>query len=291
MTSPPIQRIPYSAPRDSFINALKKDGCVIVQDFTTLEALEQARQEVEPWLSQENNGSEVGALNGGTRTCTRLVGRSQTVREKFFSDPLYQNMAEEFLAIETTNWYNEEPSTNTTHPLLSISITMDIRPGAKAQKLHRDDKNHHARHAPVKAYHRNRDMLLGLFVPGCDSTRAIGATRVVPSSHLWGDERPDFGPDLDKGVVDAELKAGEAFLMLGSLYHGGGEFFQETGNRMVHIMFMCSGIYRQEEISYLSYPIEDVKNYSKLVQQRLGWKQSEPNLGWVDLVSPEALLV
>ncbi|PLB46605.1 hypothetical protein P170DRAFT_466062 [Aspergillus steynii IBT 23096] len=291
MTSPSIQRIPYSAPRDEFINALKKDGCVIVQDFTTLETLEQARQEVEPWLAQEDKRSKVGALNGGTRTCTRLVGRSQTVREKFFSDPLYQDMAEQFLVIETTNWYNEEPSTSTTHPLLSISITMDIHPGAKAQKLHRDDKNHHARHAPAQAYHHNRDMLLGLFVPGCDTTRAIGATRVIPGSHLWGDEKPDFGPNLDKGVIDAELKAGEAFLMLGSLYHGGGEFYQTTGNRMVHIMFMCSGVYRQEEISYLSYPVEDVRTYSKLVQECLGWKQSEPNLGWVDLVSPEALLV
>ncbi|KAL2833841.1 hypothetical protein BDW59DRAFT_179486 [Aspergillus cavernicola] len=289
MPAPTVQRIPSSAPREDFINALKKDGCVIVQDFTTLDTLEQARVEVEPYLNQNDN-SQVGALNGGTRTCTRLVGRSKTVREKFFSDPLYQELAEEFLAIKTTNWYNEEASTNTTHPLLSISITMDIHPGAQAQKLHRDDKNHHGRHPRVNSYHSNRDMLLGLFVPGCDTSREIGATRIVPGSHLWGDEKPDFGPNGDKGVIDAELKAGEAFIMLGSLYHGGGHFSKATGSRMVHIMFMCGGIYRQEEISYLSYPIEDVKTYSKLVQQRLGWKQSEPNLGWVDLVSPEALL-
>ncbi|KAL4883193.1 hypothetical protein BJY04DRAFT_226661 [Aspergillus karnatakaensis] len=285
-----VQRISYSAPREKFINALKRDGCVIVQNFTDLETLAQARAEVEPYLNKESN-SEVGALNGGTKTCTRLVGRSKTVREKFFSDPLYQDLGEEFLAIKTTNWYNEEPSTNVTHPLLSISITMDIRPGAQAQRLHRDDKNHHARHAKVSEYHENRDMLLGLFVPGCDTSKEIGATRIIPGSHLWGDEKPDFGPDGNKGVIDAELKAGEAFIMLGSLYHGGGHFSAKEGSRMVHIMFMCGGVYRQEEISYLSYPIEDVKTYSKLVQQRLGWVQSEPNLGWVDLVSPEALLV
>ena len=229
---------------------------------------------------------------------------------------MQKSLAEEFLSITTTNYYNNEPSTNTTHPLLSISITMDIQPSTKAQKLHRDDKNHHARHPRVDSYHPNRDMLLGLFVPNCDTTREIGATRVVPGSHLWGDEMPEFiddsGMDL---VVDAELKAGEAMIMLGSLYHGGGQFYNSTGSRMVHIMFMCSGIYRQEvcvfsvspffvvvccslhntdlvvqEISYLSYPTEDVKTYSKLVQQRLGWQQSEPNLGWVDLQSPEVLL-
>ncbi|EEA23325.1 hypothetical protein TMatcc_002184 [Talaromyces marneffei ATCC 18224] len=289
MATPTVQRILYSAPREEFIHALKRDGCVIVQNFTDLQTLEQARLEVDPWLNKNDN-SQVGALNGGTKTCTRLIGRSKTVREKFFSDPLYQDLGEEFLGITTTNWYNEEPSTNTTHPLLSIAITMDTRPGAQAQKLHRDDKNHHARHQKVDTYHTNRDMLLGLFVPGCDTTREIGATRIVPGSHLWGDEQPDFGPNGDKGVIDAELKAGEAFIMLGSLYHGAGQYYKSTGNRMVHIMFMCGGIYRQEEISYLSYPIEDVKTYSKLVQQRLGWNQSEPNLGWVDLVSPEALL-
>ena len=64
------------------------------------------------------------------------------------------------------------------------------------------------------AYHINRDMLLGLFVPGCDTTREIGATRIVPGSQLWGDEQRAFGPSGDKGVIDAELKASEALSCL-----------------------------------------------------------------------------
>ncbi|KAH8422521.1 uncharacterized protein LDX57_000275 [Aspergillus melleus] len=137
MPSQHIQRVPSRAPCDNFINALKKGGCVIVQDFTTLEALEQAQQEPDPWLSEKNKASDIGALKGGTRTCTRLLGRSQTVREKFFSDPLYQDMAEEFLAIETTNWYNDEP-----HPPSPFYLNHNgYSARAKAQKLHRDDKN------------------------------------------------------------------------------------------------------------------------------------------------------
>lgn len=89
-------------------------------------------------------------------------------------------------------------------------------------------------------------MLIGLFVPACDTFKANGATRIVPGSHLWGDEKPDFGPDGNKGVIDAELKKGEAFIMLGSLYHGAGNYTLPTGNRTVHIMFMCSGVHRQE---------------------------------------------
>ena len=223
---------------------------------------------------------------------TRLIRRSATVREKFFADPLHQALCEHFLALETTNWYGDAPSTNVSHPLLSIAITFDIPPGTPAQGLHRDDKNHHARHSRQDRYEQGRDILLGLFVPGCDTSAANGATRVVPGSHLWGDDQPDFGGG---GVVDAEMKVGEAFLMLGSLYHGGGAYPRPLTttareSRTVHAMFSCTGVHRQEEVSFLSYPVDEVKTYSRIVQERLGWKQSEPNLGWVDLKSPEFLL-
>jgi hypothetical protein len=203
-----------------------------------------------------------------------------------------QDMVTHFLSLTTTNYYDSTPSTNTCPPLLSISITMDTRPGTPAQRLHRDDKNHHARHTASTSYSPNRDILLGLFVPGCDTTKANGATRVVPGSHLWGDSQPSFidpvtGASL---VVDAELKKGEAFMMLGSLYHGAGEYSLPEGNRMVHIMFCCSGNLRVEEISWLVYPKEEVKGWSSVVRERLGWVMSEPNLGWVDLQNPEVYL-
>ncbi|RKU41140.1 hypothetical protein DL546_001360 [Coniochaeta pulveracea] len=287
-----VQRISRAAGLQAFIDAIEADGCVVIKDFTDESHLWAAGKDVQPYLeaSLTESGSKVGALNGGTATCTRLVGRSKTVREEFFSDKLYQDLADYFIGLETTVWYGDEATVQKSDPLLSISITMSSQPGSKAQKLHRDDKNHHAKHTKATKYSRGRDMLLGLFVPECDTFEANGATRIVPGSHLWGDDKPDFGPDGNKGVENAELKKGEAFVMLGSLYHGAGQYSLPTGCRTVHIMFMCSGVHRQEEIPFLSYPIEDVKTYSKLVRDRLGWKQSEPNLGWVDLKSPEFLL-
>lgn len=308
-----VQRIPRSAGLEAFIAAVEKDGCVIIQDFTDDASLDQSVQEVQPFLDASASAaskSTTGALNGGTATCTRLVGRSKTVREKFFSDKLYQvihpsthspsspllltsldlqDLGDHFIGLDTTVYMGGKPVSYKSHPLLSISITMSSQPGCKPQLLHRDDKNHHARHEPASHYTRGRDMLLGLFVPTCDTFRENGATRVVPGSHLWGDDQPDFG-DHQEAVVDACLKRGEAFVMLGSLYHGAGEYSMDSGCRTVHIMFMCSGVHRQEEIPFLSYPLEEVKTYSALVRDRLGWKQSEPNLGWVDLRSPEFLL-
>jgi ectoine hydroxylase-related dioxygenase (phytanoyl-CoA dioxygenase family) len=232
---------------------------------------------------------------------TRLIGRSPTIREKFYADPIYQSLCEHFLTLETTHWYGSNPITTKSHPLLSIAITFDIPAGTPAQGLHRDDKNHHARHTKVHTYERNRDVLLGLFVPACETTHANGATRVVPGSHLWGDTVPDFGPDGTTGVIDAEMHMGEALIMLGSLYHGGGSYPSplhhdseikggSRESRTMYAMFSCNGVSRQEEVPWLSYTIDEVRGYSKVVQERLGWKQSEPNLGWVDLRSPEFLL-
>jgi hypothetical protein len=87
-----VQRIAREAGLETFINAIEEDGCVIIKDFTDLESLSEAQTEVQPYLdaSASTSKSTVGALNGGTATCTRLVGRSRTVRERFFSDPLYQ---------------------------------------------------------------------------------------------------------------------------------------------------------------------------------------------------------
>ena len=62
MTAGSIQRIPYSAPREKFISALKKDGLVIVKDFTTLDVLEQARREVLPYLDADSENNKVGGM-------------------------------------------------------------------------------------------------------------------------------------------------------------------------------------------------------------------------------------
>lgn len=294
-----VPRLTRSSPRETFVRALEQYGCLVVTDFTSAETVQKANEEVAPWLDngKATAGAKVGALSGNTQTVTRLISRSPTVREEFFADPLYQALCDEFLTIETTTYYGDEARTGRSDPLLSIAITFAIPPGTPAQGLHRDDKNHHHRHRAATQYEKGRDMLLGLFVPGCDTYKANGATRVVPGSHLWGDEKPDFG-DVTQTVVDAEMKVGEAFIMLGSTYHGGGEYAEPSGNntpdeverRIVYAMFSCSGVHRQEEVSFLSYPIEEVRTYSKVVQDRLGWKQSEPNLGWVDLKSPEFLL-
>lgn len=279
-----VERIDVTEPIDNFITALKKDGLVIVKNFASYEDLDNSLEEVQPYL--DNDKPWEGKLfPPETKRCFRLLARSKIVREKFFSHPIYQEVSEYFLNRTTTNYYDDKPTVYTTYPLLSMAMTMAIGPNAKAQRIHRDDKNHHATHVKSNEYVLGNDVLVGLMVPTCKTTVENAATQVIPGSHLWGDERPPYRDEL----ISAELEKGDAVILLGSLYHCGANNYSNT-IRPMHILFQCPGVYRQEEVPWLTYTVDQVKTYSKLVQQRLGYVSSAPNLGWVDLKSPDFLL-
>ena len=67
-----VQHVSRGDGLQAFIDAIEEDGCVIIKDFTDLESLADAAKEVQPYLeaSLADAGSTVGALNGGTATCT-----------------------------------------------------------------------------------------------------------------------------------------------------------------------------------------------------------------------------
>ena len=50
-----------------------------------------------------------------------------------------------------------------------------------------------------------------------DFTKANGATRLIPGSHLLDAQTPPDGP-----FVYAEMPAGSVMLYVGSIWHGGG---------------------------------------------------------------------
>lgn len=77
--TPAVQRIPYSAPRADFISALEKDGCVVVQNFTDLDTLAQAKREVQPYLDAEDKASKVG---GKCATITSSLFKLRQQSEK-----------------------------------------------------------------------------------------------------------------------------------------------------------------------------------------------------------------
>ena len=125
--------------------------------------------------------------------------------------------------------------------------------------------------------------MMGFMIPGIDTTQANGATVAIPESHLWGADRPP----KDEETVCVEMDVGECFVLLGSLYHGGGTNSTSDARRTLHGLFFTRGYYRQAENIYLANRFEDILSWSTEAQKRLGYHLSQPNVGYAqDFLTP-----
>ena len=133
-----------------------------------------------------------------------------------------------------------------------------------------------------------RENGFGLFVPGIRTTIENGATRVIPGSHLWGDNCG--ASPSDPNIVYAEMELGRRLSCWHRTFHGRSTNYSKGENRLLYAMFMCKGTLRQEFATLVEYPPEVVKGWSRAVTARLGYKISSPNCGMVDMRDPSFLL-
>lgn len=164
--------------------------------------------------------------------------------EKIPGNPLYNSVCEEFLTTKTTTWVGNKQVTDISPPQINSTVVISIGPGASAQPLHRDDSLHHNVKPQVtpEEYTTSRETAVGVFVAGTKSTKANGATRFIPGSHM---DESLSGPGDESKVVYAELEKGDAFFMLASCYHGGSANTTTDQMRMIYGMFMTRGYLRQ----------------------------------------------
>ncbi|KAK2804524.1 hypothetical protein FQN50_006599 [Emmonsiellopsis sp. PD_5] len=277
-----IQRIDRSD-ASSIIRAIIQDGCCIIKNFTDGETVKKANEEIRPYLEADRPWKG-DLFPPETRRCGNLVGRSQVAREKWVVDPLIQNITSHFVDKTTSNYYGEVKHTYTSKAICSLAMTFDIGPGGKAQRLHRDDKNYHVDHEDQTqtGYRVGSDVMMAFMVPGVKTTFENGATTAIPRSHLWGSDR---APKIEESIA-AEMEIGDAWVMLGGLYHAGGANITENERRIVHGFFFCRGYYRHEENAYLANTTEDVLSWSPEVQRIMGYQLSSPNIGFVDFKGP-----
>ncbi|TVY28760.1 Dioxygenase [Lachnellula hyalina] len=279
---PSLQRIDR-AEVDKIIQAVIQDGGVIIKNFASREAVERVNADTRPYL--DNDKPWKGDLfPPETRRCTRLTARSKTYRDEWLVDPLVDKILSVFVDKTTHNYYGETKHVYTSHAIINTALTMEIGPGGKAQRLHRDDKNHHVAHLDQTktGYQVGSDVSLAFLVPGIDTTYENGATLAVPGSHLWDSDRV---PKVEEAVY-AEMNVGDSLCFLGGLYHAGGHNLTQDQKRPMHGLFFCRGYLRTEENAYLSYSTEEVLSWSYKVQARMGYTVSSPNIGFVDFIQP-----
>ncbi|KAJ5558723.1 Phytanoyl-CoA dioxygenase [Penicillium sp. DV-2018c] len=274
-----IDRNDVSAITQAIIN----DGCVIIKNFTDLETIAKVNTETKPYIDADKPWKG-DLFPPETRRCANLVGRSKTAREQWLVDPLIRTLTSKFVDKTTTNFYGETKHTYTSEAICSIALTFDVGPGAKAQRLHRDDKNFHVDHEDQTAagYRVGSDVMMAFMIPGVKTTVENGATIAIPGSHLWGADR---APKQHEAVA-AEMEPTDCWVMLGGLYHAGGANVTESEHRTLHGFFFSRGYFRQEENAYLANKPEEVLSWAPEAQKIMGYELSSPNIGFVNFLHP-----
>ncbi|HEV3280754.1 MAG TPA: phytanoyl-CoA dioxygenase family protein [Acidimicrobiales bacterium] len=161
---------------------------------------------------------------------------------------------------------------------LSAPAAIAIGPGERAQVLHPDDAIY-----PVPRPHD--ELVVNVMWPLEDFTEANGATRIVPGSHRWVDERP--GPET--GGVAVEMEAGSALLYLGSVWHGGGANRTDRA-RLGVVLHYAVGWLRPVENHVLAVPPAEAARLPQRLQELLGYNIYPPFIGYVDGRHPAKLL-
>ncbi|KAL7623797.1 hypothetical protein AAE478_005350 [Parahypoxylon ruwenzoriense] len=286
--SRPVPTVPIfdsaTATVDEVIDRLIRAGGCVVRGAVAPEVLAQIEQDTRRYILADGEWAGDFFPKETRRVCG-LAGKSKAFTEGIVGHDLFKQVGDRMLASKISCWIGDKWEEHLSPAQVNNTIIFSIGPGARAQALHRDDMIHHnmPRSKRVEDYEIGQDTGVGFFVAAKKSTRANGATRFIPGSHLWAHATP---PD-ESLAVHAELEPGDGFIFLSSCYHGGSANTTTDEERLLYSFFMTKGYLRQEENQYLASSYDTVANmYDDDMLQRLGYSVSAPFLGWVDLKHP-----
>ena len=244
----------------AMLAAIKTDGAIIIDDLLTADTLTALRAETDPYMNATVNGSDDFTGKLTTRT-GGLVMRSAGCRE-LIQHAQILGLCDDFLSPYCERYQ------------LHLTQIIRLRPGQPAQMIHRDRWAWGLHLAHVEPQ-------LNTIWALTDFTEANGATRVVPGSTDWPDDRQAGDAEL----TQATMKAGSVLVYTGSVFHGGGENCSDSDRIGLNITYSL-GWLRQEENQYLSTPPELAKTLPRQLQELIGYALGQYALGYYSPPGP-----
>lgn len=257
-----LERLAADASVDEVVAAVQRDGACIVEHVLVGEDLAALRAELEPIIDASDFGTD-SFVGRRTKRSGALLAQS----------PLAQQVALNPLVLDSVRAFLSQW---TRKVQLMLTQTIAIGPEEPAQLLHRD------RLAWGGYLPRSIEPQLNTIWAVTDFTEENGATRVVPGSHEWPDDREA----TEDEVVQAVMPAGSVVIYSGSVIHGGGENRSDE-TRIGLNMDYCLDWLRQEENQYLSYPPAVASTFPEELAALIGYTGGGLVLGyWSDLDDP-----
>jgi ectoine hydroxylase-related dioxygenase (phytanoyl-CoA dioxygenase family) len=253
----PIERFPSTVRAPDVAEALRRDGCAIVERLVTRELLEQAREELRPYIDATPFGSDEFAGHR-TRRTGGLLARSATCRDLVMHP----------LVLETVRTVLSHATTFQLH----LTQVIAVGPDEPAQRIHRDQWAFDFFPFP-SGYEVQCNTIWAMN----DFTATNGATRVIPGSNHFEDRR-DFA---EADTEPATMPAGSLVFYTGALYHGAGANRSTEVRYGLNITYAVSWL-RQEENQYLSVPADVARTFPDALLRLMGYARGAYALGYVD---------
>jgi ectoine hydroxylase-related dioxygenase (phytanoyl-CoA dioxygenase family) len=251
---PALVTLPADAPVDTILEVLTRDGALILKDVLTPAEVDQVLAETGPYIDATRRGRDSFTGYQTTRTGA-LVARSPACRE-LVTNARVLEAANRFLAPFCKR--------------IQLHLTQIIRlePGQPAQAIHRD-------RWAWGTYLKDVEPQFNTIWAITDFTVENGATRVVPGSTTWPDDRE---PQPEE-IAQAVMSRGSVLLYTGSVFHSGGANRSAESRIGINITYTLAWL-RQEENQYLACPPEIARDLPKELQDLLGYTVGSYALGY-----------
>lgn len=261
--APALERLPFGTDVAEVARIVARDGGVILTGALTRDEVDAVNRELDVVMGPLKQGNFddgddnfIGAFSGRkTKRLQHCVKYSKTYREAVLGKQILADYVAAIL-----------PGAAGTHSLFSTQA-IEIFPGEKAQQLHRDGRGFmetlgidHAGTVNVVV-----NSLLAL----TDVTEEIGATRVIPGSHLWENLSDHGTPDQ---TIPAEMNAGDMLFYNGKMAHGGGANTTDDRSRRVMATSFAISFLMSEEAWPFAVSLDEVRHYPKLLQGYMGFR-------------------
>lgn len=253
----------HDTPTDELADRLAEDGYVIVESLAPA-LIRRARGDLAPHIEDAPYG-HVAFLGFRTKRVGGLLAKSGAVRELAIH-PTVLGLADRMLLPHCARYQ------------LNFSGIMHLAPGAGAQPLHRDGGIY-----PLT--HPHPPTIMPTMWALSDFRGDNGATRIVPGSHRWEQERTPYEDE----IVTAGMPAGSALIYTCGVLHGGGD--NRSGDVRTGLALQYAlGWLRQEENQYLVNPPEVAREYPERLQRLVGYDYGGPYLGFAHCDDPRRVL-
>ncbi len=258
MSPVPIKRFSAGVTAQEVGAALRDHGVVIIEQLAPTELCDRVVAELEPWLADTPMGADDFTGLNTRRTGALLTRCPSSV--SMVAHPLILGVVDQTLWAKKTTFQ------------LHLTQSIAIGPQSPPQMLHRDH--------------------------WCFDFFPFPADVDVEVSSMWAlddfteaqrrhprrarQSPTDQRLPIHLRAVPARRDAtGSVVLYLGSTFHGGGANDSDKVRIGINVDYIV-GWLRQEENQYLSYTLEEVRQFPEHVQRLLGYEVGAYALGYID---------